>query len=124
MKKTDSSIRKWSDGDYMPNMPTSRFGLGLTGNIQNFKINVSLDHYLKQKYLGKNINPELPMPAFSLLNARIAYEDNGLKMGSIEYYISGNNLLNIEARLQNSQLKFLSPMAGINISVGVKIKVN
>ncbi|PWN71512.1 TonB-dependent receptor [Chryseobacterium phosphatilyticum] len=120
----DSSIRKWSDGDYMPNMPTSRLGFSLTGSIQNFSINVGLDHYLKQKYLGKNINPELPMPAFSLLNARIAYEDNSLKIGTIEYYISGSNLLNTEARLQNSQLKFLSPMAGINISVGVKIKIS
>ncbi|WP_317166890.1 TonB-dependent receptor [Chryseobacterium indologenes] len=119
----DSSIRKWSDGDYMPNMPTSRFGFSLTGSIRNFSINVGLDHYLKQKYLGKNINPELPMPAFSLLNARIAYEDSSLKIGSIEYYISGSNLLNTEARLQNSQLKFLSPMAGINVSVGVKIKI-
>ncbi len=63
------------------------------------------------------------MPAFSLLNARIAYEDSSLKIGSIEYYISGSNLLNTEARLQNSQLKFLSPMAGINVSVGVKIKI-
>ncbi|MCJ7936284.1 MAG: TonB-dependent receptor [Chryseobacterium sp.] len=119
----DSSIRKWSDGDYMPNMPTSRFGFSLTGTVQKMSFNIALDHYMKQKYLGKNINPELPMPAFSLLNARISYEDDSLKMGSIEYYITGNNLLNTEARLQNSQLKFLSPLAGINISAGVKIKI-
>lgn len=119
----DSSIRKWSDGDYMPNMPTSRFGFSLEGNVQNFSMNVSLDHYLKQKYLGKNINPELPMPAFSLLNVRLAYKDNSLGIGDLEYYIIGNNLLNTEARLQNSQLKFLSPLPGINISAGVKITI-
>ncbi|KAB1232576.1 TonB-dependent receptor [Chryseobacterium viscerum] len=119
----DSSIRKWSDGDYMPNMPTSRFGFNLEGNIQNFSLNLSLDHYLKQKYLGKNINPELPMPAFSLLNVRLAYKDSSLGIGDLEYYIIGNNLLNSEARLQNSQLKFLSPLPGINISVGVKITI-
>ena len=56
--------KKVGDGDYMPNMPTSRFGFSLEGNVQNFSMNISLDHYLKQKYLGKNINPELPMPAF------------------------------------------------------------
>ncbi|RQO40630.1 TonB-dependent receptor [Chryseobacterium sp. KBW03] len=119
----DSSIRKWSDGDYMPNMPTSRFGFNLEGNIQNFSLNLSLDHYLKQKYLGKNINPELPMPAFSLLNVRLAYKDSSLGIGDLEYYIIGNNLLNTEARLQNSQLKFLSPLPGINISAGVKITI-
>lgn len=119
----DSSIRKWSDGDYMPNMPTSRFGFNLEGTLHNFSVNLSLDHYLRQKYLGKNINPELPMPAFSLLNARISYKDNSLGIGDLEYYIIGNNLLNAEARLQNSQLKFLSPLPGINISVGVKITI-
>ncbi len=119
----DSSIRKWSDGDYMPNMPTSRFGFNLEGSIQNFSLNVSLDHYLEQKYLGKNINPELPMPAFSLLNIRLGYKDSSLGIGDLEYYIIGNNLLNSEARLQNSPLKFLSPLPGINISAGVKITI-
>lgn len=119
----DSSIRKWSDGDYMPNMPTSRFGFNLEGTLQNFSVNLSLDHYLQQKYLGKNINPELPMPAFSLLNARFSYKDSSLGLGDLEYYIIGNNLLNAEARLQNSQLKFLSPLPGITISVGVKITI-
>lgn len=119
----DSSIRKWSDGDYMPNMPTSRFGFSLTGTVQKLSINVALDHYLEQKYLGKNINPELPMPSFSLLNARIGYKDNSLNIGELEYYILGNNLLNSEARLQNSQLKFISPLPGINISVGVKVTI-
>ncbi|WP_312510352.1 TonB-dependent receptor [Chryseobacterium culicis] len=119
----DSSIRKWSDGDYMPNMPTSRFGFSLEGNIQHFSLNVSLDHYLQQKYLGKNINQELPMPAFSLLNIRLAYKDSSLGFGNLEYYITGNNLLNSEARLQNSQLKFLSPLPGITISAGVRISI-
>ncbi|WP_330746474.1 TonB-dependent receptor [Chryseobacterium sp. CP-77] len=119
----DSSIRKWSDGDYMPNMPTSRFGFSLEGTLHNFSVNISLDHYLQQKYLGKNINPELPMPAFSLLNARFSYKDSSLGLGNLEYYIIGNNLLNAEARLQNSQLKFLSPLPGITISAGVKITI-
>ncbi|MGR3857558.1 TonB-dependent receptor [Chryseobacterium indologenes] len=119
----DSSIRKWSDGDYMPNMPTSRFGFNLEGTLENFSVNISLDHYLQQKYLGKNINPELPMPAFSLLNARFSYKDSSLGLGNLEYYIIGNNLLNAEARLQNSQLKFLSPLPGITISAGVKITI-
>lgn len=62
------------------------------------------------------------MPAYSLLNARISYEST-LSNLNIEYYITGNNLLNKEARPQNSPLKFLAPLPGINISVGVKIKV-
>ena len=49
------------------------------------------------------------MPAYSLLNARISYEST-LSNLNIEYYITGNNLLNKEARPQNSPLKFLAPL--------------
>jgi iron complex outermembrane receptor protein len=63
------------------------------------------------------------MFAFSLLNVRISYKDDSLGIGNLEYYITGNNLLNSEARLQNSQLKFLSPLPGINISAGIKITI-
>jgi iron complex outermembrane receptor protein len=77
------------------------------------------DRYLKQRYLGKNINPEPPMPAYSMLGARVAYTSSikGIKM---LYYLGGSNLLNIEARPQNSFLKYLAPLPGRNISIGLK----
>jgi len=37
-----------------------------------------------------------------------------------EYYMSGNNLLHVEARPQNSFLKYLAPLPGRNISLGLK----
>lgn len=39
----------------------------------------------------------------------------------MRYFVSGNNLLNVEARPQNSILKYLAPLPGSNISIGVKL---
>lgn len=119
---SDDEMRKHSDGDYMPNMPTSRYGFGLSGALGNFSANILFERYLKQKFLGKNINPELAMPAYNLLSARLAYQ--ALLAGkSIEYYAFGTNLLNAEARPQNSVLKYISPLPGINIGVGLKVEL-
>lgn len=117
-----NEMRKHSDGDYMPNMPTSRYGFGLSGAFRNFSANILFERYLKQKFLGKNINPELAMPAYNLLSARLAYQ--ALLAGkNIEYYAFGTNLLNVEARPQNSILKYITPLPGINIGVGLKMEL-
>lgn len=116
---SDDSMRKWAEGDYMPDLPTSRYGFSAGAGIKKISLNVSVDRYLKQRYLGKNINPEPPMPAYSLLAARIARKAIVKNIG-VEYYVFGNNLLNVEARPQNSFLKYLAPLPGRNISVGIK----
>ena len=116
------SMRNWAEGDYMPNMPTSRFGFSAGLNLKKLDIDMLFDRYLPQRFLGKNINPEPPMPGYSLLTARIAYHGT-LKGIRTDYFISGNNLLNAEARPQNSFLKYLAPLPGINISVGIQVNI-
>ncbi|MGJ1361947.1 TonB-dependent receptor [Sphingobacterium spiritivorum] len=113
-------MRKWAEGDYMPNLPTSRYGLAGSLQLDKIFFHTSFDRYLEQRYLGKNINPEPPMPAYSLLAGRVGYR---LKfMGqTVECYANANNLLNVEARPQNSFLKYLAPLPGRNISLGVKV---
>lgn len=119
-RNTDSNeIRKHSDGDYMPNMPVSRYGFNLTGNINGFSANIMAERYLKQKYLGKNINPEPAMPGYTMLSARLAYKAS-LVGHPGEIYLFGTNLLNVEARPQNSVLKYIAPLPGINIGLGMK----
>jgi iron complex outermembrane receptor protein len=116
------TMRNWAEGDYMPNMPTSRFGFSGGLNLKKLDIDVLFDRYLSQRFLGKNINPEPPMPAYSLLTARIAYKGT-IKGLQADYLLSGNNLLNVEARPQNSLLKYLAPLPGINISLGIKVNI-
>jgi iron complex outermembrane receptor protein len=119
---TDDRLRQWAEGDYMPNLPTSRYGFSGTLHQKNLELNMLLDRYLEQRYLGKNINPEPPMPAYSLLSARISYKSK-FKAFGLEYYLSGNNLLNVEARPQNSFLKYLAPLPGRSIGLGVRARL-
>lgn len=116
-------MRDWAEGDYMPNMPTSRFGFSGGTIISKVEMNVLFDRYLPQRFLGKNINPEPPMPAYSLVTARLSYEGS-IKGYKMNYFLSGNNLLNTEARPQNSFLKYLAPLPGINVSVGIKANIS
>ncbi|MCR4033898.1 MULTISPECIES: TonB-dependent receptor domain-containing protein [Flavobacterium] len=115
-------MRDWAEGDYMPNMPTSRFGFSSGISFKKFEFNAAFDRYLEQRFLGKNINPEPPMPAYSLLSARLAY-NMLFKDYRIEYFAAGSNLLNVEARPQNSFLKYLAPLPGINISLGLTVNI-
>jgi iron complex outermembrane receptor protein len=116
------SMRDWAEGDYMPNMPTSRFGFSAGLAVKKIDVNLLFDHYLSQRYLGKNINPEPPMPPYSLLAARASYKGS-MKGLEVDYFVSGNNLLNTEARPQNSFLKYLAPLPGLNISIGFKVNI-
>ena len=117
---SDDNMRKWAEGDFMPNLPTSRYGMSAALHYKKFFGNANFERYLKQRYLGKNINIEPPMPAYSLLTGQLGYKVN-LKKYEFVYYISGNNLLNVEARPQNSILKYLAPLPGRNISIGLKL---
>lgn len=119
---SDDPLRSWAEGDYMPNMPTSRFGFSSALNLNKTEINIAFDRYLQQRFLGRNINPEPPMPAYSMLGARVSYQ-GGVRGIKLEYYLSGSNLLDVEARPQNSFLKYLAPLPGRNISVGVKAEI-
>lgn len=119
---SDESMRKWAEGDYMPNLPTSRYGIAVALQFKKFFGSADFDRYLRQRYLGKNINMEPAMPAYSLLAGQIGYKMS-IKRYELVYFISGNNLLNVEARPQNSILKYLAPLAGRNISLGLKLLI-
>lgn len=120
MNTSDDSMRKWAEGDYMPNLPTSRYGISLSVQFKNFFGSGNFERYLKQRYLGKNINMEPAMPAYSLVAGQLGYKMR-IKSYEIMYFISGTNLLNTEARPQNSTLKYLAPLPGRNISFGLKL---
>lgn len=125
VKNKDASGNEYRtalQGVYMPNMPTSRCGVALWGTWKAFALNIDLARYLKQRYLGKDINPEYAFPAYTLLGARFSYTLH-LKPATAEIYLYGKNLLNQEARPQNSLLRYLAPLPGINIGGGIKVSI-
>ncbi|MFD2966364.1 TonB-dependent receptor [Sphingobacterium bambusae] len=118
----DDSMRQWAEGDYMPNLPSSRYGLSMGLKKGRISTHFIFERYLRQRYLGKNINPEPPMPAYSLLQGQLGYRIN-LAGYSLDCYLAGNNLLNSEARPQNSFLKYLAPLPARNVSLGIKAAI-
>ena len=84
----DSEMSRWAEGDFLPNMPTSRLGASLSGHVGHFTAHVALDHYLRQKYLGKHISDEFAFPAYSLLSARLSCERQVGRAG-VECYVYG-----------------------------------
>lgn len=119
---SDSEMSRWAEGDFLPNMPTSRLGASLSGHIGHFTTQVALDHYLRQKYLGKHISDEFAFPAYSLLSARLSYERQVGRAG-VECYVYGTNLLDSEARPQNSLLRYLAPLPGISLGGGICVRL-
>ncbi|WP_380869099.1 TonB-dependent receptor [Sphingobacterium corticis] len=119
---SDDDMRQWAEGDFMPNLPTSRYGLSAGGQHGRWMFNASLDRYLKQRFLGKNINLERPMPAYTMVRARVGHRFTILDRALLTY-VDCNNLLNAEARPQNSPLKYLAPLPGRNISLGLRMEI-
>lgn len=120
INNSSSKIRRHSDGDYMPNMPVSRYGFSAAFMLKEFRVNVTLDRYMKQRYLAKNIMPDYAMPGYSLMGANVSYI-MPLKHSKIEYFLKGNNLLNQEARPQTSYLRYVAPLPGRNIALGLRL---
>ena len=119
---SNDQLRQWAEGDFMPNMPSSRLGFSTEVEAKKWSIYLAADQHLKQKLLGKNINPEPPMPAFLLVHAKVGYKIPWIKQ-SLSAFIQGSNLLNSEARPQQSILKYLTPLPGRNISIGIQLNI-
>ncbi|WP_241462467.1 TonB-dependent receptor [Sphingobacterium deserti] len=116
---SEDHLRRWAEGDFMPNLPTSRYGGAIVLHYHRFDVNAIFEHYLEQRFLGKNINIERPMSAYSMLRADIGYNFKIIGR-NVSCSLRGQNLLNQEARPQNSMLKYLAPLPGRNITLGLK----
>ncbi|VEI58554.1 TonB-dependent receptor, beta-barrel domain protein [Pasteurella multocida] len=105
---------------YLPYLPTSRVGGDLTVQWQRWKSFASIVHYLKQKRVTKEVDDELPVKNFTLVDLGLSYV-YPLNQAELEVSFHIQNLTNREARLNNSQLRFLAPLPGRNARLGVKL---
>ncbi|KGQ70076.1 hypothetical protein OA57_08430 [Chelonobacter oris] len=113
------AMEKVNGGEYISGMPTSRYGAAIDWRYKNWHASFSAWHYLKQDKVGVDINKELESPSFTLLDAGLSYQFN-LPHSAIELYLVGKNLTNREARLHNSTLRYLAPMAGRSVATGIR----
>ncbi|WP_019672882.1 TonB-dependent receptor [Psychrobacter lutiphocae] len=122
-----SDIKQWNkytryknDGEYMPNMPTSRYGIGLGWDVSNWRLGASLTHYKKQKYLASNVNKEPQLPSYNILDAYAGYKFEPSKYGDYEWFLDVRNLTNEDAHPNNSPIKYLTPLVGRSVRTGLR----
>ncbi len=114
------SMRYRRDGHYMPNMPTSRYGMGLSWNKDKWTLGTSLTHYATQKY-GTDTGWEVDLPDYNLVDGYVGYKFQPSKYGKAEWFLDGRNLTNADAHPNNSTLKYLTPIAGRSFRTGIRL---
>ena len=119
------SLRAHNDGEYLPNMPTNRYGASLQWQRQGWKAQLSSTYYGTQKYLGRNVSEEVPLDAFNLVDLQVSRElpVRNSYVAGMEVFVNGSNLLNEEARPHNSPLKYIAPLPGRGFQVGVTVRL-
>ncbi len=119
------SLRAHNDGEYLPNMPTNRYGANIAWENQGWKAHLSSTYYDKQKYLGKSVSEEIPLPAFNMLDLQVSrtFTVRDSYVSALEVFINGSNLLDEEARPHNSPLKYIAPLPGRGFQVGVTVRM-
>lgn len=111
-----------NDGNYLPNMPTNRYGLNLEWSKNDWSARVSNIYYDQAQYLGKNVSKEIPLPSYNLLDLQIQKHFK-LQNANFDVFLNGSNLLNEDARPQNSPLKYIAPLPGRGVQLGISMKI-
>ncbi|MCF7530572.1 TonB-dependent receptor [Neisseria lisongii] len=114
-------LRYKHDGAYMPNMPTSRYGVGLNWQKNQWQAALSLTRYQAQKRLGRNINPEISFGGYNVWDFYLSRSHKLSQNSSAEYFLDARNLGNAEIRPHNAILKHLAPQPGRNIRIGARL---
>lgn len=119
------TLRAHNDGEYLPNMPTNRYGATLQWQRDSWKLQLSSTYYDKQKYLGRNVSEEIPLDAFNLVDLQVSRELplRNAYIAGMEVFVNGSNLLDDEARPHNSPLKYIAPLPGRGFQVGVTVRL-
>lgn len=119
------SLRAHNDGQYLPNMPTNRYGANLAWQREGWQARLTSTYYDKQKYLGRNVSEEIPLDGFNLVDFQLSrtFVPRGRAVRAIEVFVNGSNLLDADARPHNSPLKYIAPLPGRAFQLGVSLKI-
>jgi iron complex outermembrane receptor protein len=105
------------DGQNVPLMPPTRFGLGLDWHYTGWTANVTWiwadDHSDVAEY-------ETPTPGYNLLNADLTWQLPWAERSTWELFLRGRNLLDEDIRNSTSYLKDQAPQIGRNFVFGVR----
>lgn len=119
------TLRAHNDGEYLPNMPTNRYGATLQWLNRGWSARLSSTYYDRQKYLGRNVSEEIPLPGFNLVDMQVSRQIalRSSVVAGLEVFLNASNLLNEEARPHNSPLKYIAPLPGRSFQIGLNLKL-
>lgn len=115
-------LRLANNGVYLPNMPTNRYGINIEWKLEDWSTRLSSIYYDRPHYLGKNVSEEVPLSAYNLVDLDISKKLK-LKNASFDIFLNGSNLLNEDARPQNSPLKYIAPLPGRAFQLGITMHI-
>jgi iron complex outermembrane receptor protein len=119
------SLRAHNDGEYLPNMPTNRYGANLQWQREGWKAQLSSTYYDTQKYLGRNVSEEVRWTRSTWSTCRSAASCRCATATSPAWRCSSTAATCSieEARPHNSPLKYIAPLPGRGFQVGVTVKL-
>ncbi len=104
-------------GRALPRIPPFRGTVGLTHRSGGFYAGVEGQYVARQNRVSEN---ELPTDSYFMVNAHAGYR---MKFSdrTVDVYLKGLNLTDVEARMHTSVLKDVAPLGGRGISVGMRV---
>lgn len=105
------------DGENVPLMPPSRFGLGLDWHRERWAASANWIHASDH---GRVASHETRTPGYDLLNAEVSWLLHHAESADVELFLKGRNLLDEDIRNSTSTLKDRAPQIGRNFIFGLR----
>jgi iron complex outermembrane receptor protein len=102
---------------YLPRIAPGRFGTDLSWEREGWRASLGAVHYLRQ---GKVAQNEEPSPAYTLVDAHLAYRWEREAGNSWEVFLDGSNLGDEEVRPHTSLLRDYAPLPGRAVAFGIR----
>jgi iron complex outermembrane receptor protein len=112
----DYSVELANSG-YLPRIAPGRFGADLSWERDGWRASLGAVRYMEQDEVAQN---EEPSPAYTLVDAHLAYRWDREGGNSWELFLDGNNLGDQEARPHTSQLRDYAPLPGRAVAFGIR----
>jgi len=106
-----------ANGGYLPRIAPGRFGADLSWELDGWRASLGAVRYLEQDRVAQN---EEPSPAYTLVDAHLAYRWDRSDSNSWEVFLDGSNLGNQEVRPHTSLLRDYAPLPGRAVAFGIR----
>lgn len=110
------SVELANDG-HLPRIAPGRFGADLSWDLGGWRASLGAVRYLKQDRVARD---EEPSPAYTLVDAHLAYRWERAGGARWEAFLDGNNLGNEEIRPHTSLLRDYAPLPGRALAFGIR----